>query len=293
MQKKETKKSIAIAAMCVLSVGVIMLSETSRKWGAVAVSGTPVDISSMNADSYQVNEVLLTDDGNYIVKGKAKGFASDIETAVTFDATGSNILSLAVLSQGETNGLGSRITEDDFLSQFNNIPGPIKVADLEVASPVTGSVSTASGETTEVTAENYSSADWNPEDQSPEANAVRNLYNAGLLESAKSGESLTTALVDLSPEAQAVHNLYDAGLLESAKNGESLSMARADLSPEEKALAELKDANLLVKGEETASGNIVTTITEVDAISGATISSKAVGTTINNAYFFLNESVLK
>jgi len=263
MGRKRYGQGIALGAMCVLSLGIIFGMKTIKKQTDVATSGTPVDIAGINGDTYQVKELFKLDDGSYVVYGAAKGFASDIETAVTFDETGETILSLEILSQGETEGIGSKVTEDAFLSQFHDIAAPIKVADLEVVSPTTGKVNT-SGEaaaTTELAGENYSSSEWNPEDTSPEAKAMRTLYDSGLLASSKQGEKLSTPLTDLTPEEQAK--------------------------------VKLQKANLLVSTSEEEPAGEPVTVTDVDAVSGATVSSKAVATTINNGYFFLKEAVLK
>lgn len=255
MQKKKNNQGIATVGMCVISFGIIFASISTQKWKA----GTPVDISKMNAKAYQVSEVSVKQDGSYVVQGTAKGFGSDIKTAVTFDKTGENILSLTIVSQTETAGVGSKITEKEFLNQFNKIAVPIKVADLQVVSPNVESTG-ESGETAEKLDENYSSAEWNAEDTSAEANTIR--------------------------------SLYEAGLLTSSMNGKELNTAYADLSPEEKAKINLEKANLLTSTDEKEAGETVDATT-VDAISGATISSKATVTTINNAYFFLKECVLK
>ncbi|TAN61058.1 FMN-binding protein [bacterium] len=53
----------------------------------------------------------------FIVKAKAKGYSSDIETAAGL-ALNLEIRSLKILSQDETPGLGNRITEASFLGQF-------------------------------------------------------------------------------------------------------------------------------------------------------------------------------
>ncbi|GAA4653871.1 hypothetical protein GCM10023142_10090 [Anaerocolumna aminovalerica] len=262
MRRRRYGQGIALGAMCVLSLGIIFSMRTIKDQAVVAASGTPVDITGMSGDTYQVKELHTLEDGSYVVYGTAKGFASDIETAVTFDKTGENILSLEIVSQGETDGIGSKVTEDAFLSQFHDITAPIKVADLEVVSPTTGKVNT-SGEaaaTTELAGEDYSSSEWNPGDTSPEANAMRTLYAAGLLASSKNGEKLSTPLTDLSPEDQAK--------------------------------AKLQKANLLVSGSEEEPAGEPVNVTDMDAISGATVSSKAVAVTINNGYFFLKEAVL-
>lgn len=261
MKKKKYDQIIATVVLFVVSIGVIAFAENLRK-DQSTTSGTPVDIAAMNADLYQVKDVYLQEDGSYVVYGTAKGFVGDIETAVTFDKSGENVLALEVISQVETDGLGSKITEEDFLSQFSEIQAPIKVSDLEIVSP-TGGIFSIAGEssgTTDMADANYSSSEWNADDTSPEAITMR--------------------------------KLYDAGLIESAKNGEKLSTAHADLSPEDQAYAELKEANLLDSSKNDKPVGETIEVTTVDAISGATISSKTVGTIVNNAYFFLKECVL-
>lgn len=256
MQKKKNNQGIATVGMCVISFGIIFASISTQKWKA----GTPVDISKMNAKAYQVSEVNVKQDGSYVVQGTAKGFGSDIKTAVTFDKTGKNILSLKIVSQSETTGVGSRITEKEFLNQFNQIAVPIKVADLQIVSPSAESTG-ESGNDAKKLDKDYSSTEWNAEDTSPEANTIR--------------------------------SLYDAGLLESSIDGEELNTAYADLSAEDKAKVNLENANLLADSDKSKTAGESTDATTVDAISGATISSKATVTTINNAYFFLKECVLK
>ncbi len=293
MRKKRYDQAIAAGVMCMLSLGTIFTAETVKKQVAAAFSGTVADISGLNGDQYQVKELQTLADGSYVVYGAAKGFAGDIETAVVFDQTGEHILNLTVLSQGETNGIGTKVTEEGFLSQFQNIPAPIKVADLKVMSPVTGEAGTAGeGETADRAYEDYDPAQWNPGDTSPEATAMRTLYEAGLLKSSYEGEKLETPLSDLPPEGKSMNALYEAGLLASSVEGEKLTEPFSDLSPEEQAALKLEEAGL-AEGEKEESPGEPISVTNVDAVSGATISSKAVGTTINNGYFFLKEEVLK
>lgn len=291
MRKKPFKQGIALGAMCVLSVGIIFAADMARGPKASAEIGQAFDISGLEADAYKVSKVRVLDDGSYIIYGSARGFQSNIETAVTFDEAGDKILSLEIVSQDETGGIGTKIIEESFLSQFSNMQAPVKIADLEVKSPVTGAVG-GGGTFVELAGEDYNPAEWNPEDDSPEAKTMRILYSAGLLESSKTGEKLTTAVTDLSPEEQAMHSLYKAGLLESSKTGVQLTKPVSDLTPEEQAMYKLVEAGLASGAEEGQSGATVSgTVTEVDAISGATVSSKAVGETINNGYFFLQEQI--
>ncbi|MBN1383647.1 MAG: RnfABCDGE type electron transport complex subunit G [Elusimicrobia bacterium] len=53
----------------------------------------------------------------YVLKTDAAGYSSQIEILVGID-NDFNITGIKILSQAETPGLGSKITENDFLSQF-------------------------------------------------------------------------------------------------------------------------------------------------------------------------------
>jgi len=85
-------------------------------------------------------EILYYDtyDGNnknsgIVFKASKKGYASVIETMVGMSRDG-KILSIRVLSQNETPGLGSRVAEDAFTGQFSNK----KLADLSNVEAITG-----------------------------------------------------------------------------------------------------------------------------------------------------------
>jgi electron transport complex protein RnfG len=55
----------------------------------------------------------------YVFITQVYGYSSDIRTVVSLSSSG-NIIAVKVLEQRETPGIGSRITEDDFLNQFKN-----------------------------------------------------------------------------------------------------------------------------------------------------------------------------
>lgn len=257
-RKNSYDQIIAGFVLFLLSIGVIAGGEKIRS-EVRAANGTSVEIASTNAELYQVADLYVKKDGSYVVHGVAKGFISDIVAAVTFDNTGKRILDIEVLSQDETADIGSKVTESEFLDKFNDIIAPIKVADLEISSP-TGGTKNLQAISDKVEKEKYNSSEWNANDTSAEAIAVR--------------------------------NLYDAGLLLSSVNAEELSTAIVDLSPEDRASVELKNANLLASSREKEASDYIDAYA-IDAISGATFSSKAVASIVNNAYFFLEESIIK
>ncbi|MEW6170293.1 MAG: RnfABCDGE type electron transport complex subunit G [Candidatus Omnitrophota bacterium] len=82
------------------------------------------------ANNFQVvkenNEVIYykaLDDNKkiigYVFKARQRGYSSDIETMVGINVKG-KILAIRLLSQNETPGLGSRITESEFTDRFKN-----------------------------------------------------------------------------------------------------------------------------------------------------------------------------
>lgn len=55
----------------------------------------------------------------YVFITQVHGYSSDIRTAVSLKPKG-DIIAIKILEQCETPGIGSRITEDEFLNQFKN-----------------------------------------------------------------------------------------------------------------------------------------------------------------------------
>jgi len=268
MKKKNINKLYSVVLLGMLSAGNILFVH-SGVWNSKA--GTALDIAAWDAPVYQVESASQLKDGSYIITSKATGFQSEIQVAVTFDAVGEVILNAEVISQGETEGLGTKIKDESFLGQFRGTPAPVTLRgkDLIIVSPGTGAVWGADGAETEAAgaaaADNRSDPKlWNPSDQSPEAMAVRDMYRAGLLTSAKEKRPLQTALADESAEEQAAYRLEEAGLTVAAAAAE----------------------------EVTAAESVLGDISELDAVSGATVSSTAVVQGINNAYFFMQEKVL-
>ena len=99
--------------------------------------------------------------------------------------------------------------------------------------PLTGAAYAAAGAAEEqpAAAEDFDPAQWNVSDTSPEAEATRRMYAAGLTLSALNGEPLADELappLDSSAEAVARRKLYAAGLSKSAQDGEEQALPYAD-----------------------------------------------------------------
>ena len=116
------------------------------------------------------------------------------------------------------------------------------------------------------------------------------MYQAGLTFSAQKGEPLDDELpppLDSSAEAVARRKLYAADLSKSALDGEPMAVPFADQSAEKQAQIRLEQADLTTTGE--AAGAVSADLTEVDALSGATITSTAVTNIVNNSYFYVTQ----
>lgn len=295
MKKKSKEMVASFLIMSALSAGNIFFVN-SGIWDVHA--GTPVDLNGIDTAAYQVDGVSRNKAGDYLVSSRAAGFQSDIAVTVTFDAEGTLIRSVEVISQAETEGLGTRVTEGAFLEQFAGILAPVRLSGTETAvvSPGTGAVWGSTGvPEPEMPADNRSNPDdFNPEDQSPETVAVRNLYRAGLLTSAVRQQPLKTAFADASPEEQAAYRLAKAGLADGMG-----PESQAGMSAETIAENKLLEAGLTSgQAEPPAQTNAPVPadtesgISEVDAVSGATISSQAVIQAVDQAYFFMQENIL-
>ena len=64
-----------------------------------------------------IEKAAKTDSG-YVVTVKEKGYGGDILMDVSFDADAKKITKVEVTEQSETENLGARIAEPEFLSQF-------------------------------------------------------------------------------------------------------------------------------------------------------------------------------
>ena len=93
--------------------------------------------------------------------------------------------------------------------------------------------------------------------------------------------------MDNSAEAVARRKLYAACLSKSAQDGEKQSVPYADWSAEKQAEYKLQAADLTTQG--SAADTVSADMTQVDALSGATITSTAITDIVNNSYFYVTE----
>ena len=137
--KKSVKKIVSVVAMLVITAGVVAAGYVVKSAGPKVYMGDPVDISGMNTEAYQVTALEQDEEGNYIVYAFGTGYneGTPIELAVAFDPTAATILAVRIVSQSETNGLGSKIGEEDFLAQFVEMSAPVTTGGLNPINPAT------------------------------------------------------------------------------------------------------------------------------------------------------------
>ena len=275
------------AATVAMAVGLIAVQHART-----TVAGTLLPVSEADAAAYGISAVYQLDDGSYRVEGTQKGFQSDVQAAVTLDAEG-NVSAVEILSQAETDNLGGQCVNPEFTSQYQGAaPFTLAGKSYTVTDPATGAAYASAGAAAEDTtaAEEFDPTQWNVSDTSPEAEATRRMYAAGLTLSALNGQPLSDELappLDSSAEAVARRRLYAAELSKSALDGEPMAIPFADLSAEEQSKARLAQADLTT--EQAQTGAVSADLTEVDALSGATITSTAVTNIVNNSYFYVPE----
>lgn len=274
------------AASLVLALGLhgLMNARTT-------VAGTALALTDADAATYGISAVYQLDENTYYVVGSQKGFQSDVEVGVTLGKDGT-VQSVAILAQGETDNLGGQCVNPEFTAQYQGTaPFTLAGKSCTVTDPATGAVYAAAGSAeTEAPAEDFDPSAWRAGDTSPEAEATRKMYEAGMTLSAIHGEPMDNELIppmDSSAEAVASRKLYQASLSKSAQDGEEQAKPFADWSAEKQAAYRLEQAELTTSGTgaETSSADL----TEVDALTGATITSTAVTNVVNNSYFYVTE----
>ncbi|MFR8548795.1 MAG: FMN-binding protein [Lachnospiraceae bacterium] len=141
MKNKEVRGVLALVLVTALSFGVIAGSRVLSQNMAASDSaaGTPAAPSEATfteefdtAGSETIDRAGKTQDG-YLVTVREKGYGGDIVMNVFFDDTASVIAKVEVTELSETQGVGSKIAEADFLSQFEGQAAPVALAGAEAA----------------------------------------------------------------------------------------------------------------------------------------------------------------
>ena len=164
-KKKKLSGIITLVIVAVLVIAIVIGTKYFKKQdNAPTATDSTVDTTEDDTDidisSYEnkgdilirsASKILAADgsvDG-YIVTVSTEGHTDDILMDVSFDKTGDNVTSLAIVEQEESEGYGAGIIEDKFLSQFNGIVAPVYLKSIEDPTAETDTSTTAEDSTTE------------------------------------------------------------------------------------------------------------------------------------------------
>lgn len=132
--KETARLGIILFTICFIAAGLLSLvnkltaskieiqKELEEKLALEAVIKDASNFQAVKENDEVIYYKALDDKGKiigYVFKAKQRGYSSDIETIVGIDVKG-KILAIRLLSQNETPGLGSRITESEFTDRFKN-----------------------------------------------------------------------------------------------------------------------------------------------------------------------------
>ena len=135
MKNKNVRGILALAVVTALSFGVILgskaLAVDTGNGGEAAQETVKEELDVSGAEN--IEEASVTENG-YQVSVKAKGYGGDILMKVSFGEDKKTVTKAEVLEQTETEGLGARIAEPEFLSQFDGVEAPVYLPGMEAAS---------------------------------------------------------------------------------------------------------------------------------------------------------------
>lgn len=126
MKNKNVRGILALALVTALSFGVIAGSKALSKNENTTTSATEEKVlEELDVSGAENIEKAVKTENGYVVTVKKKGYGGDIVMNVSFDADGKKVTKVEVTEQNETPNVGSRITEPEFLSQFEGVEAPV------------------------------------------------------------------------------------------------------------------------------------------------------------------------
>ena len=147
MKNKEVKGILALVVVTALSFGVIAGSRalSTDIAGSTGAGETAAVVEEYDVSGSETVEKAVRTESGYEVTVRESGYASDIVMRVAFESDASTISSVEVLEQNETESLGSRIAEPEFLDQFKGVSAPVYLPGMTLDDA--GSAENAASET--------------------------------------------------------------------------------------------------------------------------------------------------
>ena len=332
MKNKEVRGILALVVVTALSFGVIAGSRALSKDAAGAADtgadeGAVVEEYDVSA-AEQIESAARTADG-YTVTVREKGYANDIVVKVNFAEDAKTIRTVEVLEQNETESLGAKIAEPEFLGQFEGAEAPVYLPGMEVpaAGAETSDAAAAEAEAREEQLKELESAQLQDGTYEARGEADSNGFTDVVTLTVAGGKITAVSWDAVMPDGQTKsvmsengeYTMTETGLTWAAQSealakalieNQSLSFLKPDAEGKTDAVSGVsisvngfvslaqqcleQAAGIETAESETAesdaqkesqSGSEEGTL--VDAVSGATKSSTAAVTAINDAYNFL------
>lgn len=126
MKNKNVRGILALAVVTALSFGVIIGSKAlAADMGGEASQTEVKALEELDVAGFENIEKAVKTENGYAVTVKTAGYSGDVVMNVSFDAKGITVTDVEVVEQTETEGVGSKITEAEFLSQFEGVEAPV------------------------------------------------------------------------------------------------------------------------------------------------------------------------
>ena len=133
MKNKNVRGLLALVVVTALSFGVILGSKAlAQDTGAGNGSGEAKVLEELDTKGAENIQKAVKTDKGYVVTVKKKGYASDIVMNVSFDEKGETVTKVEVTEQNETEGLGAKIADAEFLSQFEGVKAPVVLPGMKL-----------------------------------------------------------------------------------------------------------------------------------------------------------------
>lgn len=307
MDQKEWKGYLALAVVTAAAFAVIIGTRalTARTGTQQESSRETVEQAEvLNVEGYEgirQGEYIASENGgagSYRILAEAQGYGGPIFMEVLFDGMGSRVKGVSVLEHTETEGVGSKITETDFLAQFNDCKAPVTLPEQETPLPEEavlqdGSYQAAGTEydgytdqlTMTVEQNHITGIVWDSLDQG--GNSKRILADRGEYVMTETGLTWSEQADAL---AAAVIEKQSMEFLKVNEQGKTDAVAGVSISIGG-FVSLVQDCMQQAAGidQEALAGNAVSQETVIDAVTGATISSKAVTEAVNRAYQYVQD----
>ncbi len=134
MKNKNVRGILALVLVTALSFGVIAGSKALSKNDNVDTAQVAETVlEELDVSGAENIEKAVKTENGYVVTVKKKGYGGDIVMNVSFDADGKKVTKVEVTEQNETPNVGSRITEPEFLTQFEGVEAPVYLPGMSLA----------------------------------------------------------------------------------------------------------------------------------------------------------------